>query len=169
MQVRGKLTLPEVKEIPNFNKSLWAWPRILLRNAYGLLLLIAMTGGTIAKAASGSREHWLGVSLIWLVIAGIIVWAVWNTQRNYQKAFAKLRKQLPEWLIFDDEGMRTETKRGRTTFHPWSEITVWQKGRSLIRLTMAEGGFMFVPFSDLSFSERNNLEELFENHVQGST
>ena len=166
MQVRGKLTLPEVKEIPSFNKSLWAWPKLLLRSAYGLLLLIGVTWARLQKLASGSREHWLGVSLIWLVIAGIIVWAIWNTQRDYRKAFTKLHRQLPEWLVFDDEGMRTETKRGRTTFHPWSEITAWQKGRSLIRLTMAEGGFMFVPFSDLSLEERDALEKLFEQHVQ---
>ena len=166
MQIRGKLTLPEVKEIVSFTRSKWYWPKLLLKNAYGLLLVIAVLWGTIAKIVSGNREHWVGVSLIWLAIAAIGTWAVFSSQKTYKQAFTNLHKQLPEWLIFDDKGMRTETKRGRTTFHPWSEITAWQKGRSLIRLTISEMGFMFVPFSELSPLEQGDLEKLLETHIR---
>ncbi len=165
MQIRGKLTLPEVREIVSFTRSKWYWPKLLLRNVYGLLLVIAILWGTIAKVMSGNREHWIGLSLIWLVIAAIAVWAVLSSQRTYEKAFTNLHKQLPDWLIFDDEGMRTEIKSGRITFHPWNTITAWQEGRLLIRLTMAEGGFMFIPFSDMPPTDRNNLQVILRMHI----
>ena len=65
MQLRGKLTAEEVKDIGNLVRSKWYWPKLLLRSFYGLVLVGALVWGTIAKIVAEDWHNWRAFGVFW--------------------------------------------------------------------------------------------------------
>ena len=108
MRLTGKLTANEWEDACKLARSKWAWPRFLLKNLYGALLLGAILWATISAAISGGHGHWRGIATVWLAIGGIIAWAVFSTLRSSRKNLAALNATAPDWIDLDGSGLRTQ-------------------------------------------------------------
>jgi hypothetical protein len=158
MKVRGKLLAGEIKEASRFLRSKWYWPKLLLRSSYGGLLFLALLWGTIAKAVNGDREHWMGLTIVWLVVIAILLWVVFTTRRSQQRGVQLLNDSLPDELVFDSEGIHAASADGRRSFRPWASLTGWREGDLVLYLKIGKTeGYVLVPLSELSASDRYAL------------
>lgn len=166
MRVRGKLLPEEIREIGTFLRSKWYWPKLLLRSWYGLLLFAALVWGTATKIIAGNREHWLALSVVWLCVAAIFIWAFFNTRRERRRDIQVLNQRLPDWLILDEQGLQTQNRDGRTSSRPWKTLTNWWEGKAVIFLALTEASsYVFLPLSDLNEIEADNLRAILHKHL----
>ena len=158
MEIRGKLLHDEIKEAGGFLRSRYHWPKLLLRSLYGVLLLLALVWGTVAKVVSGDRAHWLGLSVVWFFVATILVLAFFGARRSHRQDVKILNESLPDVLVFGEEGVNTQRDDGRKSFFPWTSVTEWVEGVSVCILKLpGRGSFLFIPLSDLTADDRRLL------------
>jgi hypothetical protein len=166
LQVRGKLTKQEIKETGKLVRSKWYWPKLLLRNSYGLLLVCGVLWATIAKAISRDTDHWQGIAVIWIVIAAILGLAIVSTRRSARKSLEELNRGLPDSISLNAEGVQTKSGNGATSSRPWSGFKGWRESESIVLLDMAETkGFMMLPLSDLIPAEREVLRGMLRSYL----
>jgi len=166
MRVRGKLLPEEIREIGNFLRSKWYWPKLLIRSWYGLLLFAALVWGTATKIIAGDRQHWAALSTMWLVVAAISTLTFFNARRKRDRDIQVLNQRLPEWLILDEQGLQTQNRDGRTSSRPWKTLTNWREGRVVIFLALTEASsYVFLPLSDLNEGEADNLRAILHKHL----
>ena len=166
MRLIGKLTAVEWEGACKLARSKWAWPLLLLKNLYRVVLLGAILWATISAAISGGHGHWRGIATVWLVIGGIIAWAVFSTLRSSRKNLAALNATAPDWIDLDGSGLRTWQSNGATSFQPWESFKRWRSAESVILLDLAASKRVTIlPLTALSVSERDVLRGLVASHL----
>ncbi len=165
MEIRGKLLPEEIKEAGSFIRSKWYWPKLLLRSWYGGLLLVVLLWGTIAKALSGDREHWVGLSVVWLVVISILGWVFFSTRRSQRLGVVTLNESLPDVLAITDEGISTRSRSGQTSFLPWTVFTHWCDGARVVFLSISGTRGLVVPLSDLDVANAGALRDTLRAHL----
>lgn len=89
MQFTGKLSEAELGGVQKLILPKIYWPKLLLANWYGFTLIGAITWATISGLLGHAKPNWRVVGVIWLVIAGIVLWAVLRTKRKSTRDLAK--------------------------------------------------------------------------------
>jgi hypothetical protein len=166
MELGGKLTAREMKDVAKLLRSRWYWPRWLLSNLYGLMLIGALLWGTIASAVSGHSAHWRALGVIWLVIAAIFVWAVVSTIRSQKRGFARSNPNLPDRIRLTDVSVETQSAGGRTCTAPWNAFRGWRANGSVILLDLENSdSFIILPTTNLSATDRDLLLGLLNSYL----
>jgi hypothetical protein len=168
MQVSGKLDHADFKDVGAMVRSKMYWPKLLLANAFGILVFIGITWATVAAALGEGHPNWTGLALIWLVITAIFVWAFWSARKSTYKEQEQLNSRLPDWIVFQSDGVKTLGPGGATSFHPWSSFKSWRQGKRVILLETRVDSIFMLPFARLPEDEQESLRHYLHANIAGS-
>jgi hypothetical protein len=118
MQFTGKLTEAELGEAQKLSLPKMYWPKLLLANWYGFGLIAAITWATISGFLGQTKPNWRAMGVIWLVIAGIVLWSVFRTKQERARDLAKLNATLPDQVNFTNDGVKLVEPDGASAFLP---------------------------------------------------
>ena len=142
------------------------WPKLLMRNLYGFLLLGVFALVTINAALTHAHTNWKVFGTIWLVVAALFAWAMFNSRHAVRKDLAGYNASAPDFFEIDEQGLRTERANGSTTSHPWKAFRSWGDGSSVILLFLKKGTFVqIVPLSDVPALEAEFLRGTLNSHL----
>lgn len=165
MRVRGKITEEELTEVRNLVRSKWYWPKLLIANWYGILLLCAVLWATVEGLIGNTHPNWQGVGIIWLVVGGIFGWSFYSAKQSSAKDFFQLDKTLPDWINLDNTGAKLEGPNEANLFFPWQNFKSWREGRKVVLLTTQNGALVILPIAVESQIERGFIQQLIVSHI----
>jgi hypothetical protein len=168
-QFSGKLTQPDLNDLRRMLRPKMYWPKLLLKNLYGLLLLCAVIWATVAGLIGATHPNWGAVGCIWLVIAGIVAWAFWSSKKSMAKEAAQLNATLPDTLIFESSGVKLKLSAGATAFHPWQSFCGWREGERVILLDKHDNTFLIVPVAAMSGIERDSFRQFLHGTIASAS
>jgi hypothetical protein len=168
MRLRGKLTAEEIRDAGNLLRPKTYWPKLLLKNWYGLALLGVLAWATIAPLLDpGPRGYLRPLGIIWLVVGAIFVWAYTSTMRTRKRNYAAINLRSPDWVTLEGHGVRFDHLSGETSFYPWDLYKGWREGEKVVLLDMrAERGSQILPIGDLPVSEKSRLVDISQTSVK---
>jgi hypothetical protein len=154
MQISGKVTAQELADIGSLVRPKWYWPKLLIQNLYGLLIVGVLLWTTSAAAMAGEREHWRARIVIWLVIAGLFGWVLVSARRSRRKELVKLNAGLPDRIHLVPTGIQSHNVNGAMSFPPWSALRGWRSTSKVILLDLTESeAFIILPIAQLASSD----------------
>src|ERR1700743_3200735 len=157
IQIAGKMTPEEIREAGGMVRSKWYWPKLLARNFYGILLLVAILWATILGLTGKTHPNWTAMAMIWLVIFGLFGWGFLKTKKGKSQQLEQVNNSLPDWIILENDGVRLEGPNGTTAFQPWRNFKSWQQGKRVVVLALLNGGVMFLPITNSGQSEQQAI------------
>lgn len=166
MQFTGKLTKLDVRDVQKTARTKMYWPKLLLRNLYGTLLLVVVIWGTISGLLGYTKPNWQVLGIMWAVVAAIIVWVVYNSRKAETKGLSKLNAALPDHINLANDGVKMDGPDGATGFLPWRNFKGWREGHRVMLLDKTEGNSsVLLPVAQLSEIEREQLRQLLRSHI----
>lgn len=166
MRFRGKLTQAEYAEASRLLRTWSWWPKLLLRNVYGFLLLGVFALVTINAALTHAHTNWKVFGIIWLVVAALFAWAMFNSRHTARKDLASYNASSPDFFEIDTQGLRTERANGSTTSYPWKAFRFWRDGSIVVLLFLKKGSFVqIVPLSEAPALEAESLRGTLNSYL----
>lgn len=166
MQISGKLTEADLNDVRKTTRSKTYWLKFLLANWYGTALLIMVVWATISGLLGQIKPNWRAVGWIWAVIGGIVLWAVYNTNRARSREFKQLNATLPDQVSLTSEGLKWDGPNGATGFLPWRNFKGWREGRRVVLVDQREGNrFVMLPLAQLPEIERLPIRQFLQSHI----
>ena len=169
MRFGGKITQEDLVDIRRIVRSKMYWPKLILANWYGVLLLCAVVWGTIEGLLGNTHLNWAAVIVIWGVISTIFGWSFYRVHKSERRDFQQLNAGLPDWLAIEEQGIKSDGPNGASGFRPWSNFKGWREGRRVILLDLTNDGFVILPVAEQSETERNSTRRLLGSHIQVHT
>jgi hypothetical protein len=170
MQFTGKLTEAELAEMQKLTLPKMYWPKLLLANWYGFGLIAAITWATISGFLGQTKPSWRAMGVIWLVIAGIVLWSVFRTKQERARDLAKLNATLPDRVNFTNDGVKLNGPDGASAFLPWTHFKRWREGKRVMLVEMVEGNrIVILPVAQYSEVERQPIREFLQSSVPSSS
>jgi hypothetical protein len=165
LQLAGKLTEQELKDFGSLIRPKSYWPRLILSNAYGALLLLAVAWATVR----GILEHEKlsrGLGILWLVILGIALYSIYRVRRSMRKALVDFNAMLPDAITLDAWGLHMKSANGSATSMPWSVFKSWRERGSVILLDNAKAkSGIILPLNSLAQADRELLRGTLRSHI----
>jgi hypothetical protein len=166
MQLPGKINDADLKDIQKVARSRFYWLKFLLANGYGIAVLGAITWATILALRGRTTPNWNALTLTWVVIAGIVVWAFYSSKKKSDREFTQLNAALPEQVDVTDDGLHLAGPNGAKVYFPWNSFVEWREGQRVILIRQrAEKSFVVLPVAQLSQVEREPIRQLLRTHL----
>jgi hypothetical protein len=166
MQFQGKITEADLKEVQKISVSKMYWPKLLLKNWYGLALVLALIWATFSGLLGWTNPNWRNIAIIWAVAIGITLWVVYSTKRTIAREFTRLNATLPDQLSLTTEGLKIDGPNGASAFLPWRTFKGWREGRRVVLIDQSQGNsFVILPVAQLSELERLSLRQHLQSHI----
>jgi hypothetical protein len=166
MQFVGKLSALDLRDAQKMTRPKTYWPKILLANWYGILLLLAIGWATISGFLGYTKPNWRAVAIIWVVIAAIIVWSVYRVKRGESRGLAQLNSRLPDQVTLTNDGVKMDGPNGATGFLPWRNFKGWREGRQVILLDQSQGNqVVILPIAQLSEIQHQQVRQFLQSQV----
>jgi hypothetical protein len=157
LRFRGKLTPAEYAEASRMLRTWSWWPKLLMRNLYGFLLLGVFALVTINAALTHAHTNWKVFGTLWFVVAALFAWAIFNSRHTVKKDLAGYNASAPDFFEIDEQGLRTENANGSTLSQSWKAFRSWQDSVSVV-LLMAKGNFVhIIPLSEAPVLDAESL------------
>lgn len=170
MQIQGKLTAEELKDVGNLVRSRWYWPKLLLRSFYGVVLVVALVGATVAKIIARDWSHWEGLAGFWLIVAIVLGGSTYSVRRSSRKELAELNASLADTIILNDSGISTRKTNGATSSQPWGAFRGWRNGKIVALVDIADArGFVMLPLSGLNVVEQEQVRHTLTAYLGQAT
>lgn len=169
MQIPGKLTREDVKHVGTLVRPRSYYPRLILSNTSGALLLVALAWSTIRGLLDHEKIR-LGLWILWLAIGLIIAYSVVRVRRSEQKSLTGLNSARPDLITVDATGLQIQSANGVTASVPWRTFKGWRERGTVILLDWVEGQSMnIIPTGDLSDPDREMLRGTLRSHLGEAT
>lgn len=166
MQFTGKLTELDLRDVQKTARTRMYWPKLLLRNLYGTLLLLAVVWVTISGLLGYIKPNWKALGIVWVVVATIIVWAVFSSKKAQTKGLSKLNEVLPDDISLANDGVKMNGPNGATGFLPWRNFKGWREGQRVVFIDKTEeNSSVLLPVAQCSEIEREQLRQLLRSQI----
>ena len=166
IKLSGKLTAEDLEDIGHLVRSKWYWPRLLLRNLYGLFLFGGLLWITVAGLVNHEHLNWRGVGAIWAIVLSLLLFLYFREKKARGRQLTEMEVALPDWITLTAVGLSFDGPNGASSFQPWASYKRWREGkRTLIVDYALHKGFAMLPVSGLSESERQVLRGLLDSHL----
>lgn len=166
MQFAGKLNEADLFEIGKRSRTKMYWVRLVVANWYGTALLLMVVWGTIAGLLGQINPNWRVIGIIWVVVAGLGFWAVYNTRRTRARQLTQLNAVLPDQVSLTNDGVKLDGPNGATGFLPWRNFKGWREGHRIVLLDQCEGNrAVMLPVAQLSEIEREPIRQFLQSHI----
>jgi hypothetical protein len=166
MQFTGKLTEADLNDVRKLTLSKMYWPKLLLANWYGIALLLTVVWATIAGSLGKIKPNWNAVAVIWAVVVGIVLWAIYSTKRARARELTQLNATLADNITLTNDGVKWEGPNGATGFLPWRNFKGWRERGRVVLIDQCEGNrFVMLPISQLSEIERLPVRQFLQSHI----
>lgn len=160
MHFRGKITEADMDDARTLLRSRGFWPKLVLRNWYGTLLLCLIAWATIHGILASATPNWRALGMLWAVVAAVFAWSTYRVRRDKSRQFATLTARLPDWISLNDDGVRSEGPDGAKSLFPWATFKNWREGKRVILLHPANGaGPIVLPVAEMSDVERETVRQ----------
>ena len=159
MQIRGKLTPSELNEVHQLVRPKMYWPKLLFKNLYGILLLTAILWATVAAIFKNTHANWSAFAIVWSVIVAIFAWSFYSAKNSARKEFSQLSAALPDNVLLEEGGVRTDGPNGAMSFRPWQNFKAWRTGKRVMLLDLQSEAFIILPL------ESDAQAQLIQNFV----
>jgi hypothetical protein len=87
MRFSGKLSKEDLSDVRRLVRPKSYWPKLILANLYGVLLLGAIAWATVAALMGKTRPNWTALAVIWLVIFTIFGWSFYAQKNQPRGSF----------------------------------------------------------------------------------
>jgi hypothetical protein len=166
MRFTGKLTEADLNDVRKMTQSKMHWLKLLLANWYGTALILILVWGTISGLMGQTKPNWRAITLVWVVVAGIVLWAVYRTKRARARKLTQLNATLPDQVSLTTEGVKLDGPSGATGFLPWRNFKGWREGSQVVLVDQSQGDrFVILPVQQLSEIERQSIREFLQSHI----
>ena len=166
MQLGGKLTEADLTDVGDMTRSKMYWVKLLFGNLRGFLLLAILVWAAISGLLGRTKPDWRAVGVIWLVIASIVLFAIYRTKRDRQQELTQLNATLPDQLELTSDGIRWNGPNGSTGFLPWTAFKGWREGRRVVLVDQTQGNrFLMLPVGQLSEIQREPIRQFLRSHI----
>ena len=170
MQFTGKVTEADLSDVRKMTLSKMHWFKLLLANWYRAGIILAISWATIAGLLGQERPNWRAVSVIWMVIAGVVGWSVYDTKRKQVRELTKLNATLADHIILTNDGLKWSGPNGASGFLPWRNFKGWREGQRVMLVDQCEGNrFVILPFGELSEIQREPVRQFLRLHIAPPT
>ena len=166
MEFSGKLTKEDLDDLAVWLRPKRDWLSFVLETWHGAAIVVAIVWGTILGFLGRTSPNWLAMALIWVVIAGIVIWTVQRVRRDRQQDLHRLNATLPDKVQLTGEGIRWAPPNGGQAVLRWSELGGWRERRRLVAID-DDSGTAAVIFSvaDMAEFERQRLRDFLRSQV----
>jgi CDP-diglyceride synthetase len=138
----------------------------LLANWYGTALILALIWATISGFLGQTKPNWRAVAIIWVVVACIVLWAVYRAKRSHVRELTELNATLPDQVSLTNDGVKCDGPNGATGFLPWRTFKGWREGRRVVLVDQCQGNrVVMLPVSQLSEVERVTIRQFLQSHI----
>jgi hypothetical protein len=166
MQFQGKITEADLKDAQKMSVSKMYWPKLLLANWYGTALILGLIWATISGLLGQTKPNWRAVAMIWVVVAGIVLWVVYRAKRSQARELTELNATLPDQVILTNAGVKCDGPNGATGFLPWRTFKGWREGRRVVLIDQSQGNSVVIlPVAQLSEVERLSLRQYLQSQI----
>jgi hypothetical protein len=166
MQFGGKLTEADLNDVQKMTQSKMYWPKLLLANWYGTALILALIWATISGLLGQTKPNWRAMAIIWIVVAGIVLWAIYSAKRSQVREFTQLNATLPDDLNLTTDGVKMDGPNGASAFLPWRTFKGWREGRRVVLIDQSQGNnVVILPVAQLSEIERLSIRQFLQSHI----
>jgi hypothetical protein len=142
------------------------WLKLLAANWYGTAVILIVIGATISGLSGLTRPNWQAIALIWAVVVGIALWAVYRTKGAQAQELTQLNATLPDFVSLTTEGVKLDGPDGATGFMPWRSFKGWREGRQVMLVDQCQGNrCVMLPVPQLSEIERQSIREFLRAHI----
>lgn len=169
MQFKGKLTEEDLNDLRRVVRSKMYWPKLLVANWYGLMLLCVALWATVAGLLGARHPNWSVLSILWVVLLGLFTWSFYSAKRTMAKEFLQLNATLPDWISLVNDGTKLNGPNGATGFWPWNNFKGWREGQRVMLLDMQSGAFVILPVAELADPERQSIRQFLRSHIPFAT
>jgi len=170
MQFTGKVTESDLSDVVKMTRSKMYWFKLLLANWYGAGIILAITWVTVAGFLGQEKPNWRALGVVWIVIAGIVMWSVFDTKRKQVRELAKLNARLADQIVLTSEGVKLNGPDGTSAFLPWRNFKSWREGKRAMLLGQAqENQFVILPVRELSEIQREPVRQFLRSHIAPPT
>lgn len=166
MQISGKLTEEDLKDVRRVLRPKSYWLRVIAANWYGALLLGAIIWATITGLTGSTHPNWTALAIIWLVIAGIFSWSFFKAKRANAKGRAALDAARPNWISLEPPGVTLDGPNGATSFRPWNHFKGWREGKQVLLLEMPADQIIFFSVAEMPEDEQQTVRELLRLYIK---
>jgi hypothetical protein len=169
VRLSGKLSEADLVDVRRIVRPKMYWPKLILANWYGVLLLGVFAWATIAGLAGKTQPNWTGLVAIWGVIISIFAWNFYRTKQSMAREFQQLNAGLPDWLALENSGVKSEGPNGAAAFQPWPNFKGWREGSRVILLDLDSDAFMILPVAERLSAERDSIRQLLISRFKHPT
>jgi hypothetical protein len=170
MQFTGKVNESDLSDVVRMTRSKMYWFKLLLANWYGAGIILAITWVTVAGFLGQEKPNWRALGVVWIVIAGIIMWSVFDTKRKQVRELAKLNATLADQIVLTSDGVKLNGPDGASAFLPWRNFKSWREGKRAMLLGQAqENQFVILPIGELSEIQREPVRQFLRSHIAPPT
>ena len=134
MEFSGKLTTEDVDDLAILLRPKRYWLSFVLETWHGAALFAAIAWATILAFLGRTSPNRLAMGVIWLVIAGIVVWTAYTVRRDRQHDLVRLNATLPDRVQLTSEGIKWAPSSGGRGLLRWSELGGWRERGRIIAI-----------------------------------
>jgi hypothetical protein len=166
MEFSGKLTKEDLDDLAVLLRPKGYWFSFLSEAWHGATLFGLIVWATVLAFLGRTSPHWPGLGVIWLVIAGIVVWTAYSVRRDRQRDLTRLNATLPDRVQLTSEGIRWAPSSGGLTSLPWGELGGWrERGRVIALDNVGGAAAVFFSVAEMPELERQRLRDFLRSQV----
>lgn len=166
MQFNGKLTEADLTDVQKMTRSKTFWVRFFLANWYAVGLVLAILWATISGIIGQIKPNWGAMSLMWAVIAGIVLWSFHNSKGMQARELKQLNAALPDQISLTNDGVKLDGPDGATGFLPWRNFKGWREGQQVMLVDQCqENRVLKLPVAQLSDTQRLPIRQFLQSRI----
>src|SRR5262245_54122532 len=169
MEFSAKLTDQDVKDLGVLTRPKFYWPRLLLSNLRGTIILGALIWLGIMGLLGKTNLGWRATAVVWAIVAGVFSWGFFWTRGQRRRLLGDLNTQLPDRTRFTTSGVAWEGPGAARGFLPWSHFSGWRERGRLVSIDDSRRRpTVFVSVAHLADLERQQLRDFLRSKIPSS-
>jgi hypothetical protein len=168
MQIPGKITEADLKDVRKMARSKMYWLKFVLANWYGLAILCILIWATFGALIGDIKPNWRALGTIWLVIAAFFAFLYYRTKTAMKREFNDLNERLPDRISLATDGIHLDGPHGATGFQPWRNFKGWREGQRIFLIDQSQGGFFILPVAAFPPVQRETLRQMLDGQIPGA-
>lgn len=165
MQIRGQLTLSELKSGASLFRPKSYWIKLAAGNLYAVLLMGVLAFVTLVSLIHFQTTNWREVRRLWLVIGFILLIALSLGKIRTSHTLRGINDQCAGTWRIDPDGIRGESEFGASSFTPWRAFSEWKRGKLAYVLKSKKGTLIILPIDELDIDDVSTLDGILRSSI----
>lgn len=133
MQIRATLSLSELKEAARISRPSRFWLRFFAANWYSTAICLLVVGVAVNALVNHQNMRWGPMAGIF-AFGAFFIWLSWFRWGAALNKAASGMSAKSGAVSLDADGIRVTFANGGSSFVPWSSFSAWKEGKSIFLL-----------------------------------